>query len=69
MCDTAGRIADRRVPLNRSRCAEFPVDGFVSRVDRLHRRLAVAATIDLADRLAEAAAWYRDEGWLKLSAR
>lgn len=69
MCDTAGRIADRRAPLKRSRCAEFSADGFASRVDRLHQRLGVAAAIDLAAGLAETAAWYRDEGRLKPSAR
>ena len=69
MCDIAGRIADPRVPLNRSRCAEFSAEGFVSRLDRLHQRLGVAAGIDLAYGLAEMAACYRDEGWLKPSAR
>ena len=69
MCDTAGRIAGRRVPLNRSRFAELSAEGFVCRVHRLHERLGVAAAIDLADGLAETAAWYRDEGWLKPSAR
>lgn len=69
MCDTAGRIAGRNVPLNRSRFAELSAEGFVCRVDRLHERLGVAAAIDLADGLAETAAWYRDEGWLRPSAR
>ncbi len=65
MCDTTGRIADRRVPLNRSRFAELSAEGFVCRVDRLHERLGVAAAIDLADGLAETPAWYRAAGWLK----
>jgi hypothetical protein len=69
MCDIAGRIADRRVPLNRSCSADLSADGFVCRGDRLHQRLGVVAAIDLADGLAETAAWYRHEGWLKPSAR
>ena len=67
--DLAGRIAGRSMPFNRSRFAELSAEGFVCRVDRLHERLGVAATIDLADGLAETAAWYREEGWLKPSAR
>ena len=43
--------------------------GFIGRVDRLHERLDVAAAIALADGLAETAAWYRDGGRLKPSAR
>jgi nucleoside-diphosphate-sugar epimerase len=65
----AGRIAGRSLPLNRARFAELSADGFVCRVDRLHERLGVAAAIDLADGLAETAARYREEGWLKSSAR
>lgn len=69
LSDLVGRIAGRSVPLNRSRFAELSAEGFVCRVDRLHERLGVAAAIDLADGLAETAAWYRDAGWLKPSAR
>jgi nucleoside-diphosphate-sugar epimerase len=68
-CDMAGRIAGRSVPLNRSRFAELSAEGFVCQVDRLHERLGVAAAIDLAEGLAETAAWYRDAGWLKRSSR
>jgi nucleoside-diphosphate-sugar epimerase len=69
VCDIAGRIAGRSLPLNRARFAELSAEGFVCRVDRLHERLGVAAAIDLADGLAETAARYREEGWLKPSAR
>ena len=65
VCDMAGRIAGRSLPLNRSRFAELSAEGFVCRVDRLHERLGVAAAIHLADGLAETAAWYRAAGWLK----
>jgi nucleoside-diphosphate-sugar epimerase len=69
VCDLAGQIAGRSLPLNRARFAELSAEGFVCRVDRLHERLGVAAAIDLADGLAETAARYREEGWLKSSAR
>jgi dihydroflavonol-4-reductase len=64
-CDLAGRIAGRRLPLNRARLAELSAAGFVCRVDRLRERLGVAAAIGLADGLAGTGAWYRDAGWLK----
>jgi nucleoside-diphosphate-sugar epimerase len=65
VCDMAGRIAGRSLPLNLSRFAELSAEGFVCRVDRLRERLGVAATMDLAKGLADTAAWYREAGWLQ----
>ena len=50
--------------MNSRRYAELATEGFVCRVDRLRDRLGVVATIGLDEGLAEAAAWYRREGWL-----
>ena len=62
--DLGGALVGRPMPINRRRYAEMMSAGFVCRVDRLRERLGVVARIDLADGLAQAAEWYRREGWL-----
>jgi dihydroflavonol-4-reductase len=62
--DAAGMLRGRPLPMNSRRYAELATEGFVCRVDRLRDRLGVVATIGLDEGLAQAAAWYRREGWL-----
>ena len=62
--DAAGVLFGRRAVINSRRYAELASEGFVCRVDRLRDRLGIAAEIDLVDGLADAWAWYRNEGWL-----
>jgi dihydroflavonol-4-reductase len=62
--DAGGALRGRPLPMNSRRYAEMTTEGFVCRVDRLRDRLGVSARIDLDEGLAEAAAWYRREGWL-----
>jgi nucleoside-diphosphate-sugar epimerase len=62
--DAGGALRGRPLPINSRRYAELATEGFVCRVDRLRDRLGVVATIGLDEGLAEAAAWYRREGWL-----
>jgi nucleoside-diphosphate-sugar epimerase len=65
VCDVAGRIIGRPLPLNRWRYVELSAEGFVCRVDRLRDRLGIVAKLDLCDGLAQTAEWYRRAGWLK----
>jgi nucleoside-diphosphate-sugar epimerase len=62
--DAGGRIRGKPWPINSRRYAELATDGFVCRVDRLHECLGIVAKTDLDEGLAEAAVWYRREGWL-----
>ena len=62
--DAAGALLGRRTVINSRRYAELASEGFVCRVDRLRDRLGVVARMDLRDGLADACAWYRNEGWL-----
>lgn len=62
--DAAGSLRGRPAVINSRRYAELASEGFVCRVDRLRDRLGVVAQIDLAEGLADACAWYRNEGWL-----
>ena len=64
LCEVAGRVTGRTIPLNASRYAEMCAEGFVCRVDRLRERLGVEATVDLKSGLTETYGWYRREGWL-----
>jgi dihydroflavonol-4-reductase len=62
--DAGGALRGKPLPMNSRRYAELTTEGFVCRVDRLRGRLGIAATVGLDEGLAEAAAWYRREGWL-----
>ena len=62
--DVAGILSGRPALINSRRYAELASEGFVCRVDRLRDRLGIVAAIDLEKGLADAAAWYRREGWL-----
>jgi dihydroflavonol-4-reductase len=62
--DIGGRLSGRPAVINTRRYAELASEGFVCRVDRLRDRLGITAQIDLRDGLADAYAWYRQEGWL-----
>jgi nucleoside-diphosphate-sugar epimerase len=64
VCDVAGRMVGRPLPLNRWRYIELSAEGFVCRVDRLRDRLGIVAERDLCEGLAQTAAWYRRAGWL-----
>jgi nucleoside-diphosphate-sugar epimerase len=67
-CDLVARVVGRPLPLNRWRYVELSAEGFVCRVDRLRERLGIVAEIDLRRGLADTAAWYRREGWLRSKA-
>jgi nucleoside-diphosphate-sugar epimerase len=62
--DIGGAIRGRPLPLNGTRYVELSAEGFVCRVDRLRDRLGIVAEVDLAQGLAQTAAWYRQEHWL-----
>jgi nucleoside-diphosphate-sugar epimerase len=64
-CDLLARVVGRPMPLNRWRYVELSAEGFVCRVDRLRDRLGIVAELDLRDGLADTAAWYRREGWIR----
>jgi dihydroflavonol-4-reductase len=62
--DVTGALSGRPAVINSRRYVELASEGFVCRVDRLRDRLGIVAGIDLEKGLADAAAWYRREGWL-----
>ena len=65
VCDLVARVVGRPLPLTRWRYIELSAEGFVCRVDRLRDRLGIVAELDLRDGLADTAAWYRREGWIR----
>ena len=62
--DIGGAIRGRPLALNGTRYVELSAEGFVCRVDRLRDRLGIVAEVDLAQGLAQTAAWYRQKRWL-----
>jgi len=62
--DVGGAVRGKPLPMNSRRYSELATRGFVCRVDRLRDRLGVVAEVGLDEGLAQAAAWYRREGWL-----
>jgi dihydroflavonol-4-reductase len=64
-CDLVARGIHRSLPLNRWRYVELSAEGFVCCVERLHERLGIVAAIGLGEGLAQTAAWYRREGWIR----
>jgi dihydroflavonol-4-reductase len=62
--DVGGAIRGKPLPMNSRRYSELATGGFVCRVDRLRDHLGVVAAMGLDEGLAQAAAWYRREGWL-----
>jgi len=62
--DVGGAVRGKPLPMNSRRYSELATRGFVCRVDRLADRLGVIAAVGLDEGLAQAAAWYRREGWL-----
>src|SRR5439155_921102 len=62
--DIGGAIRGRPLPLNGTRYVELSAEGFVCRVDRLRDCLGIVAEVDLAQGLAQTAAWYRQKRWL-----
>ena len=64
-CDLVARVVGRPMPLSRWRYVELSAEGFVCDVERLRERLGIVAEIDLRHGLADTAAWYRREGWIR----
>jgi nucleoside-diphosphate-sugar epimerase len=64
-CDLVARGIHRSLPLNRWRYVELSAEGFVCCVKRLQEQLGVVAAIGLGEGLAQTAAWYRQEGWIR----
>ena len=62
--DVGGAVRGKPLPMNSRRYSELATRGFVCRVDRLRDNLGVVAEVGLDEGLAQAAAWYRREGWL-----
>lgn len=62
--DLAGMVRGRPWVINSRRYVELASEGFACRVDRLRDRLGVVAELGLPEGLADAYAWYRQEGWL-----
>jgi nucleoside-diphosphate-sugar epimerase len=62
--DVGGAVRGKPLPMNSRRYSELATRGFVCHVDRLRDRLGVVAEVGLDEGLAQAAAWYRREGWL-----
>jgi nucleoside-diphosphate-sugar epimerase len=62
--DLVGALRGRRMVINSRRYTELAAEGFACRVDRLRDRLGVVARAELADGIAQTAAWYRANGWL-----
>jgi nucleoside-diphosphate-sugar epimerase len=62
--DVAGLLRGKPLVINSRRFAELASEGFVCRVDRLRDRLGVVAETGLREGLADAYAWYRQQGWL-----
>src|SRR5262249_30985506 len=62
--DISGALTGRPALLNRHRYVELYAEGFACRVDRLRDRLGIVAKIDVTEGFAEAARWYRENGWL-----
>lgn len=62
--DVGGKMLGRPLTINSRRYTELAAEGFVCRVDRLRDKLGIVAQVDLGEGLADAAAWYRREGWL-----
>ncbi|HYM23933.1 MAG TPA: NAD-dependent epimerase/dehydratase family protein [Vicinamibacterales bacterium] len=63
--DLVGRLRGQRALIDSQRYRELDAEGFVCRVDRLRDRLGIPAGIALPEGLAQTAAWYRTEGWLR----
>ena len=63
--DAAGALTGRPSTINSRRYIELYSPGFVCRVDRMHTRLGVEATVDLSAGLARSARWYEEQGWLR----
>jgi dihydroflavonol-4-reductase len=63
--DLQGLLTGRPAVINRWRYTELTAEGFVCRVDRLRDRLGVVAHTDLSEGLAETAASYRRDGWIR----
>jgi nucleoside-diphosphate-sugar epimerase len=64
-CDLVAQGLGTPLPLNRWRYVELSAEGFVCRVDRLRDRLGIVAALDLREGIAQTAAWYRENGWLR----
>jgi nucleoside-diphosphate-sugar epimerase len=64
-CDLVARGIRRPLPLNRWRYVELSADGFTCCVERLRERLGIVAAIGLGEGLAQTAAWYRQQGWIR----
>ena len=61
----AAAAAGRRSVVNADKLAEFLAPSWAASVAKAERELGWHARRDLADGLAETAAWYRAEGWLR----
>ncbi len=62
--DVATRVTGRKLPLNRKLAAQVLAPGWVCDASKARRLLGFEATTPLADSIARAARWYREQRWL-----
>ncbi len=62
--DVAGALRGAPSVINSRRYAELAAEGFVCAVERMRADLGIVAEIGLEEGLADAYAWYRQEGWM-----
>jgi nucleoside-diphosphate-sugar epimerase len=62
--DLASRATGRRLPLNRKLARQVLAPGWTCATGKAQARLGFSATTPLADSVARAARWYREQGWL-----
>lgn len=64
LAEVPQRIARRPLPFNRDKAREMCQTGWVCDPSRAERELGFKAQTGHAEGLAEAARWYREQGWL-----
>ncbi|HET8540958.1 MAG TPA: NAD-dependent epimerase/dehydratase family protein [Anaeromyxobacter sp.] len=62
--DAATRVTGRKLPLSRKLAAQVLAPGWVCDPSKARERLGFEARTPLADSIARAARWYREQGWL-----
>jgi nucleoside-diphosphate-sugar epimerase len=64
VADLASTATGRRLPLNRKLARQVLAPGWTCSTEKAQARLGFSATTPLAESVASAARWYRDQGWL-----
>jgi len=64
LADLVTRVTGRPLPLNRKLARQLLAPGWVCDTAKAEARLGFTAVTPLADSMARAARWYREQGWL-----